>query len=217
MSKVVIFCDFDGTITKKDNIIRIMDEFALPGWETVKDDILHQKVSIKEGVRQLFALVPSHLKEEIISFVLRDAEIREGFGDFVRFTKEQDIPLYIVSGGMDFFVHPVLAPYGPFDHVYCNEATFNEERIAIHYPHTCDAFCTNQQCGCCKPSIMRKLSNERQTRIMIGDSVTDFEAAKLADVVIARDLLAESCGELAIPYTPFETFTECVDIVKAQI
>ena len=217
MSKVVIFCDFDGTITKKDNIIRIMDKFALPGSDIIKDNILSQKISIKEGVRDMFALVPSELKEDIISFVLRDAEIREGFSDFVQFTKEQDIPLYIVSGGIDFFVHPVLEPYGPFDHIYCNEATFDEERITIHYPHTCDELCTSQQCGCCKPSIMRKLSNEQQTRIVIGDSVTDFEAAKLADVVIARDFLAETCDKLAIPYTPFETFTECIDIVKAQL
>ncbi|PIC63479.1 2-hydroxy-3-keto-5-methylthiopentenyl-1-phosphate phosphatase [Sporosarcina sp. P13] len=217
MSNVVVFCDFDGTITKKDNIISIMNQFALPGWEELKDDILSQKISIQQGVRQLFSLVPSNLKEEIISFVLQDAEIREGFSDFVQFTREQNIPLYIVSGGIDFFVHPVLDPYGPFDHIYCNEATFDEERITIHYPHACDESCTNQGCGCCKPSIMRKLSDEQQTRIVIGDSVTDFEAAKLADVVIARDFLAETCEKLDIPYKRFETFTDCINIVKTQL
>lgn len=217
MSNVVIFCDFDGTITKKDNIVSIMKEFALPGWDAITDDILSQKIPIQQGVRELFSLVPSSLKKEIISFVLRDAEIREGFSDFVKFTREQNIPLYIVSGGIDFFVHPVLDPFGPFDHIYCNEATFDEERIAIHYPYACDERCTSQGCGCCKPSIMRKLSDEQQTRIVIGDSVTDFEAAKLADVVIARDFLAETCEKLDIPYSPFETFTECINIVKAQL
>ncbi|PIC56928.1 2-hydroxy-3-keto-5-methylthiopentenyl-1-phosphate phosphatase [Sporosarcina sp. P12(2017)] len=217
MSKVVIFCDFDGTITKKDNIISIMKEFALPGWKEITDDILQQNISIQDGVRQLFSLIPSTLQEDIVSFVMRDAEIREGFSDFVQFTREQNIPLYVVSGGIDFFVHPVLELFGPFDHIYCNKATFDEERIAIHYPHACDADCTKQDCGCCKPSIMRKLSDQQQTRIVIGDSVTDFEAAKLADVVIAIDFLAETCEKLDIPYTSFETFTDCIDIVKEQL
>ncbi|AXH98250.1 2-hydroxy-3-keto-5-methylthiopentenyl-1-phosphate phosphatase [Sporosarcina sp. PTS2304] len=217
MSNVVIFCDFDGTITKKDNIISIMKQFALPGWKEITNDILSQKISIQSGVQKLFSLVPSKLKEEIIEFVLQDAEIREGFKDFVHFTREQNIPLYIVSGGIDFFVYPVLDSFGPFDHIYCNEATFDEERITIHYPHACDELCTSQGCGCCKPSIMRKLSDENQTRIVIGDSVTDFEAAKLADVVIARDFLAETCDTLDIPYSSFETFTDCIEIVKARL
>ena len=217
MSNVVIFCDFDGTITKKDNIISIMNEFALPGWEPIKDQILSQNITIKDGVREMFSLVESSLREEIISYVLRDAEIREGFSDFVKFTKDQNIPLYIVSGGIDFFVHPVLDSFGPFDYIYCNEATFDEERIAIQYPHACDELCTSQGCGCCKPSIMRKRSDEQQTRIVIGDSVTDFEAAKLADIVIARDFLAETCEKLDIPYSRFETFTDCMDIIKQQL
>ena len=101
----VIFCDFDGTITMKDNIINIMAKFAPDGWEAIKDDILAQRVSIQKGVSELFSLLPTSQKEEIVSFVLEDAKIREGFGEFVQFTREQNIPLYIVSGGIDFFVH----------------------------------------------------------------------------------------------------------------
>jgi 2-hydroxy-3-keto-5-methylthiopentenyl-1-phosphate phosphatase len=33
MSKsLVLFCDFDGTITEKDNIVAIMRRFAPPQW-----------------------------------------------------------------------------------------------------------------------------------------------------------------------------------------
>lgn len=216
MNNLVIFCDFDGTITKKDNIISIMDKFAPEGWEAIKDDILSQKISIEKGVRELFSLLPSASKNEIISFVLEDAEIREGFNEFVQFTREQQIPLYIVSGGIDFFVHPMLDSFGPFDHIYCNKADFSTDKIMINYPYKCDSICTSQGCGCCKPSIMRKLSSEQQTTIVIGDSVTDFEAAKLADIVIARDFLIEKCKELQIPYESFESFHDCIEIIKAH-
>ncbi len=124
MKNPVIFCDFDGTITNKDNIVNIMKEFAPPEWDAIKDDILGQKVSIQEGVGKLFSLLPSSKKEEIISFVMKDAVIREGFAEFVQFTRKAKIPLYIVSGGIDFFVYPVLEPFGPFEKIYCNEADF---------------------------------------------------------------------------------------------
>lgn len=49
---------------------------------------------------------------------------------------------------------------------------------------------------------------------MIGDSVTDFEAAKMANTVIARDYLLEKCGELSIPSHSFETFYDCIHILE---
>lgn len=213
----VIFCDFDGTITMKDNIISIMDKFAPLGWEKIKDDILAQRVSIQQGVKELFALLSSSQKEQIVSFVLEDAEIREGFGEFVQYTREKKIPLYIVSGGIDFFVHPMIEPFGPFDQVYCNESDFSGEHINILYPHQCDVHCASQGCGCCKPTIIRNKTTEQQTSIVIGDSITDLEAAKLADIVIARDFLIEKCVELNIPYSPFTNFHDCIRIIENRL
>ena len=200
----------------KDNIVNIMEKFGPPGWETIKDAILAQEISIQKGVKEMFSLLATSQKEEIISFVLKDAKIRDGFAEFVQFTKDQDIPLYIVSGGIDFFVYPLIEPFGPFDKVYCNESDFSDENIKIEFPHSCDANCTNQGCGCCKPTIIRNLTSEQETSIVIGDSVTDFEAAKLADVVIARDYLIEKCMELGIPYHPFETFYDCIRIIETE-
>ncbi|KAB2328495.1 2-hydroxy-3-keto-5-methylthiopentenyl-1-phosphate phosphatase [Cytobacillus depressus] len=217
MKNPVIFCDFDGTITNKDNIINIMKKFAPPEWNAIKDDILGQKVSIQEGVGKLFSLLPSSKKDEIISFVLKDAVIREGFAEFVQFTREANIPLYIVSGGIDFFVHPVLEPFGPFEKIYCNEADFSGENIRIIFPYECDHDCSNKGCGCCKPSIIRQLASEENTSIVIGDSITDLEAAKLADVVIARDFLIEKCKELNIPYEPFERFQDCIQVIESRL
>ena len=65
MTSLKIFCDFDGTITNSDNIIAIMKQFAPPEWESIKDDVLAQRVSIQEGVGQMFALLPVELKEDI--------------------------------------------------------------------------------------------------------------------------------------------------------
>jgi len=217
MKKLVIFCDFDGTITTQDNIISIMKQFAPPEYLPIKENILGQKQSIREGVNEMFALLPVSLKDQITSFLLEQAQIREGFAEFVSYTKQNNIPLYIVSGGIDFFVNPMLEPFGPFSGVYCNQSDFLGDTIQIHFPHGCDEQCTNQGCGCCKPSIIRRLQGSDAFSVVIGDSITDLEAAKLADIVIARDFLIEKCRELHIPYEPFESFHDVINIVNAKL
>ncbi|MFD6440811.1 2-hydroxy-3-keto-5-methylthiopentenyl-1-phosphate phosphatase [Peribacillus sp. NPDC060186] len=214
--KPIIFCDFDGTITNSDNIIAIMKKFAPPGWEELKDGVLQQKISISTGVGEMFSLLDSSLKDEIIQYVKDTAGIRPGFNEFVDFTKQANIPLYIVSGGMDFFIEPLLNDILPSDCVYCNSAYFNQEKILIEWPHGCDEHCNND-CGCCKPSIMREITGADHYKIVIGDSVTDFEAAKQADFVIARDILLERCRTEEIPHQGFETFYDVMHILKQQM
>ncbi|MGS2776624.1 2-hydroxy-3-keto-5-methylthiopentenyl-1-phosphate phosphatase [Robertmurraya sp. GLU-23] len=207
--KIAVFCDFDGTITEKDNIIAIMKRFAPPEWEALKDAILSERISIREGVGKLFSLLPSSKKEEIIKYAIENVKIREGFPDFVKFLKEQDIPLYIVSGGIDFFVYPILQAYGPFSGVYCNAADFSGEYINILWPNACDEQCQND-CGCCKPSIIRGLKEDFY-KVVIGDSVTDLQAAKQADLVIAREFLLEKSKEYGLNHREFVDF---YDVIK---
>lgn len=215
MKNPVLICDFDGTVTKNDNIIAIMKKFAPPEWVVLKEGVLSQKISVKEGVGKMFALLPSSQKEEITQFILKDAQIREGFADFVDYAKKAGIPLYIVSGGMDFFVKPILNGLLPDEHIYCNQADFSGEYIHIEWPHACDGQCTNE-CGCCKPSIVREIAKENEL-IVIGDSITDLEAAKLADFVIARDLLLEKSEALGLNHKLFTTFYDVINHVKEVV
>jgi 2-hydroxy-3-keto-5-methylthiopentenyl-1-phosphate phosphatase len=216
MSRIpVLLCDFDGTVTEQDNIVAIMKRFAPPGWEAIKDDVLAQRLSVRAGVGKMFSLLPSSLKEEIVRFVRETAVIRPGFGEFVRFAEERGIPLYIVSGGIDFFVHPVLEGWIPQERIFCNGSDFSTETIRILWPYACDAECQND-CGLCKPSILRRFDPARYERIVIGDSITDLQAAKWADRVFATDFLQEKCEELGIAHTPFTTFHDILAHLKTR-
>jgi 2-hydroxy-3-keto-5-methylthiopentenyl-1-phosphate phosphatase len=214
MTNYVIICDFDGTITETDNIIAIMKKFAPPEWDALKNGVLSQDIPIREGVGKMFQLLPSSLKKEIVEYIVDHAEIRQGFKEFVHYTKEKNIPLYIVSGGIDFFVYPLLEGLIDKDQIYCNKADFTNEMIKIEWPHSCDNTCNND-CGCCKPSLIRQLTNENQRKIVIGDSITDLQAAKLADFVIARDLLLEKSKELDLPHKPFTTFYDVMKVLDS--
>ncbi|MGP1907111.1 2-hydroxy-3-keto-5-methylthiopentenyl-1-phosphate phosphatase [Metabacillus sp. JX24] len=215
MSKPVIICDFDGTITNNDNIIALMKQFAPSEWNSLKDDVLSQRISVREGVGRMFELIPSHLKGDMIQHLLFTAQIRDGFSDFVQFAKDNEIPLYVVSGGIDFFVYPLLNGLVEHDRVYCNESDFSGEYVQILWPNSCDDRCTND-CGCCKPSIIRKLAASDQEVIVIGDSVTDLEAAKLADFVFARDYLLEKCDALKLRHQAFSSFYDVIEGLKTR-
>jgi len=212
----VIFCDFDGTITVNDNIIAIIKHFNPPGWKPLVDDIIAQRTSIRSGVGQLFRLLPTSMREEVVSYAVGNARIRDGFAELLAFCRERGIEFYVTSGGIDFFVYPVLERFGiPADHIYCNGSDFAGESIEITWPHPCDGDCAND-CGMCKTTIMRRFPPERHERILIGDSVTDFEGAKMADIVFARSHLIEKCRELGVPYTAYESFHDIIAALSRQ-
>jgi len=213
----IVFCDFDGTITDNDNIIAIMRHFDPPGWETTVSQILQRERSIRDGVGELFSLLPTSKRIEITDFAVQQARIREGFTPFLELCREHHIEFFVTSGGIDFFVYPILAPFAiEHDHIYCNGSDFSGERIRITWPHSCDETCTND-CGMCKSRIMRQYPADHYYRIVIGDSVTDLEAAKLADLVFARSHLAEHCLQTNMPYVAYETFHEISDYLRKEV
>jgi 2-hydroxy-3-keto-5-methylthiopentenyl-1-phosphate phosphatase len=206
----VLFCDFDGTITLSDNIVAIMQRYKPSGIEEIIDEIVKETKSIRQGVGEMFALLPSSLKEEIHSFVMETAGIRPGFAELLAWCKRHDVPFYVTSGGIDFFVYPLLEPFGiPADHIYCNGSDFEGEQIRITWPHMCDEECAND-CGMCKTTVIRRFPHHDYYRILIGDSITDFAGAKLADLVFSRSHLTDRCRELGLPHIPFETFHDIV-------
>ncbi|MEY8347579.1 2-hydroxy-3-keto-5-methylthiopentenyl-1-phosphate phosphatase [Bacillus cereus] len=210
---IQIFCDFDGTITNNDNIVSIMENFAPPKAEEIKRRILSQDLSIQDGVSQLFKLLPTTLHDNIIKFLKETANIRAGFQEFIQFINENNISFYVISGGMDFFVYPLLQELVPKQHIYCNTTDFSGKNIEVKWPHPCDEHC-NYNCGLCKSTLIRNLSSRDDFHIVIGDSITDLQAAKLADKVFARDFLITKCQEHQIPYTAFETFYDIQAEVK---
>jgi 2-hydroxy-3-keto-5-methylthiopentenyl-1-phosphate phosphatase len=214
LKKMIIFCDFDGTITLNDNIISIMKYFNPPGWETIKNDILTERMSIRDGVGRMFLLLPASAREEIIHYSITHAKIRPGFRSFINYCHQNNIRLLITSGGIDFFVLPILSRYPiPKQDIYCNTSDFSGIHIQILWPFSCDPQC-HKDCGMCKPSILRSSSTEKDIKVVIGDSITDLAAAKLADLVIARDFLLQKCKKEDLPYKEFDSFFDVITILK---
>ena len=210
---VHVLCDFDGTITEEDNIIALMRQFAPHEWVDIKDAVLDQSLSIREGVGQLFGLLSSQQELSYKDYLQSTVTFRPGFSVFLEEVRSRGWRFDVVSGGMDFFVHPILEGYVDLDHIFCNHVDFSGETAQVRWPHACDEHCPND-CGCCKPTIARTIVDSKDHLIVIGDSVTDFEIAKRADFVYARGQLVSLCEAEGIAHAPFETFYDITQHLK---
>ncbi|MBI3591242.1 MAG: MtnX-like HAD-IB family phosphatase [Candidatus Melainabacteria bacterium] len=212
--KLAIFSDFDGTITERDVIVMIMERFAPPEWEEIKNKILYERViTLKDGVEKLFSLIDSSKQNEIIGFAKKEAKLRKGFVDFLDFCKKENIEFNVLSGGLDFFVEAVLENYKNKLKIFCNSGNFKSEKIKIDYKYLPKNCTLCGDCGCCKIEIIENYPKDKFTRVLIGDSLTDLAASKIADVVFARGDLIKYLNEEKINHIRFETF----DDIKEQL
>jgi len=213
--KPVIFSDFDGTITERDVIVMIMEKFAPPEWIEIKNKILYERsITLKDGVEYLFKLIDSNRREEIISFVKKEAKIRKGFDELLDFCEKENIEFNVVSGGLDFFINAVLEDYLNRVKIYCNEGNFSSKKIGIDYKYLPKSCYLCGECGCCKIEIIQWYPKDRFERILIGDSLTDLAASKICDMVFARGDLIKYLEQEKISYIPFEDFYEVKEKLK---
>ena len=213
----VIFCDYDGTITEEDVIQMVMREFAPPEWKTIVADILdHRRLSIKDGLSQLFGLLESSRREEITQFVIEHVHFRIGFEALLSFCEARQIPFLVVSGGVDFIITPVLDRLKSPLQLFCSHARFDETRIQIDMPWLPKACEECNQCACCKIRIMEDYSTDKYYRITIGDSLTDLGMTERADLAFARARLLDYALEKKLPVTEFNDFTDILSVLSMR-
>lgn len=208
-SPLGFFCDFDGTISTKDRITAIMREFVPEESMPLIERVNRREISVHAAVEAMFALIPSARFDEMREFVVSTTVIREGFSRFVDYATELSWPITVVSGGFDFFVDPALLPWRDRLTVFCNRIDASGEHLRTIWPHPCDDFC-DADCGLCKPTILRSYEQFVSRSVVIGDGVTDFEAARHADFVYARASLLSECQRHGLPHQAFETFDDIV-------
>lgn len=192
----------------------IMEKFAPPEWVEVKDKILYERtITVKDGVEQLFSMIPSDKKNEIIDFVKKNVKLRDGFESFLDFCKREKIDFNVISAGLDFFIETVLKDFKDKLQIFCNVANFDSPKIQIEYKHLPKNCTLCGECGLCKIEVIESYPKDRFIRVMIGDSLSDLQAAKVADITFARAGLIKYLEQEKIPFIPFKDFYE----VKEQL
>lgn len=190
-----------------DMIVQIMLHFVHDAALPIMERVVSRDLCIKDGVEQMFSLIPTSQYNEVVQFALDATRIRPGFEGLVRRVTAAGGRFVVVSGGFDFFVKPALASVRDLVEVCCNYIDASGPTLRVVWHTLCDELCDGG-CGMCKPTILRSMRRPDVTIVAIGDGVTDVKLVRFADIVFARDKLAQIAEHEGIAFSPFETFTD---------
>lgn len=211
MRDMIIVSDFDGTITKTDTLSKFLEDYADPKWLDIENDWRDGKFGSQECLVRQFELVPN-LTPELIDGFLDTMEIDEGFIPFCRQAKKLNVPIVILSDGLDYFINRILEKHGlDFINVITNHAYFEQTskfkgEFVIEFPND-SRHCTNDA-GTCKCKAVRNLKKLYKTVVYVGDGASDFCVSKEPDIVYAKAGLAEYCKNNNIRFKKYGTYSD---------
>lgn len=203
---VILFCDFDGTITTRDTLEGFMQLFMDEDIQIVSRRMFEQGYSVKQGVREILCRVT---EEDYLAHMdyFENLPLREGFAAFLDFLTVCRLPLVVISGGIRGMVETTLAPYrAQIQGLYAADVEFSSGRVRIFSDYESEEEIVSKQ------QVMALYSCERA--VCIGDSYTDFRMALACDLVFARDRLAEAMEKVKKPYYNYETFYDIMVKLK---
>lgn len=205
MREKIIVSDFDGTITKKDTLSKFLEDYANPRWLDIENDWRDGLFGSQECLTRQFALVPN-LSPALVEEFLNTIEIDEGFVHFSNRAREKNIPVLILSDGLDYFINRILERYNlDYINVITNHAYFNEYgKFIIEFPND-SSKCTNKA-GTCKCKVVNNLKKIYKTVCYIGDGASDFCVSKSADILFAKSGLVEHCKKNHIKHIEYKNY-----------
>jgi 2-hydroxy-3-keto-5-methylthiopentenyl-1-phosphate phosphatase len=203
--------DFDGTVVLPDIGDEVSRRFAgREVWTRLEDDYRAGAIDFQGLLGAMFAPITAP-REEIAAFARSIAAFRPGFGDFVRRCRDEDIPVWIVSAGLDVYIEPVLAML-PDDVRAHLELRVNRARpvgggLHVEFPAAGDVRGCGS-CGSCKRVAVAELRAAGRRVAFVGDGVSDACGAEAADLVCARASLRKIMRDRGRDHVSYEGFDE---------
>jgi 2-hydroxy-3-keto-5-methylthiopentenyl-1-phosphate phosphatase len=205
--KILVQCDFDGTVTEEDTSFFLLDAFAQGDWRQLLREYKEHRMSVGEFNTKAFAMVKAD-KPKLLEALKGNVKVRDGLHELVNYCLGKGFRLVIVSNGLDFYVEAVLKDLGLRNiEVYAAQASFHPEGMKVQYvgpdgKRLEDGF---------KEAYIQSFLKLGYKVIYIGNGDSDVAPAKYAHHVFATGDLLAYCRENNLKYKPFETF---LDVVK---
>jgi 2,3-diketo-5-methylthio-1-phosphopentane phosphatase len=203
--KKIFLIDFDKTISFKDSTDTLMEAHNYELLMDYQRLFRAKKLRVREylkGLLESLNMDEATYMDEVSKNLPLDPHFKEfvGLGHDFR----------IVSAGTYFNIIPNLKKEGilvPREHIYSNDIAFKSDgSLEVFFPHENG----DSRDGICKRTVVEKYKKIYDQVIFIGDGVSDFDCADVADFVFAKVglRLANYCEENNIPYIPYESFKD---------
>jgi len=202
----VIYCDFDGTITKGDSVNNFFEMYAPKNWIDSEKLWIDGKISSRENAIIQVGLLKNVSQKQLDDYI-NAIEIDDYFLDFVDYVKSNNIKLTILSDGFDLFIQKVLERYNLEIPYYANKLIYKNGNFSIEFPYY------NENCD--KKAGMCKCQKVKENRFCyIGDGTSDLCIATKADLLFASKNLHEYCNKNKIKHSHFTSFHNIIDTLK---
>lgn len=201
-----IYCDFDGTITKKDSVNGFLERYTGDKWLESERLWIEGKISSRENAIIQVGLLNNVSQKQLDDYI-NSIEIDDYFLKFVEFAKSKNIKLTILSDGFDLFIQKVLERFNLNIPYYANKLTYNNGKFCIEFPYyneNCD-----KKAGMCKCDKVKEKSF-----CYIGDGTSDLCIASKADLLFATKNLHKYCKDNKIKHSHFTSFRNIISILK---
>jgi 2-hydroxy-3-keto-5-methylthiopentenyl-1-phosphate phosphatase len=204
--------DFDGTLVEPNVAIILVEEFCENGKVVAHeiDQLLHNgTITLREAWARQVALLDAHRLDEMARWAVKNTPFRAGAEDLLALLRQHEIPTTIVSGGLDFYIRPILAHAGIDLPVFSDTVRpSGDGGLVLEHPY---GHATCRLCGICKAQVAHPFPAPPLRTAFAGDGSTDRYAAEVADLVFARRRLKSYCERAQIPFVPFEDFYPVID------
>jgi HAD superfamily phosphoserine phosphatase-like hydrolase len=142
-------------------------------------------------------------RAETLGWVERHAHVDPTFGAFVDAVRAHGASIIVISSGIASVIHDALARSGVSVDVLANDVDFSPDGWTIQFiddsPNAHD-----------KAARVRAARDRGAHTVYVGDGISDFEAASVADVRFAKRgrALEAYCRDRGISVTTFSSFAE---------
>jgi len=201
-----VLIDFDGTICPYDVTDLLLSRFASKEWENVENDWLSGKIGARECLSRQIGML--RVSPSDLDAFLAGVAIDTFFPSFISLMRGENIPVAIVSDGLDYSIRHILRNYKLSDiQIFSNHLAYCGGRDwRLEFPYKNPA-CPAGNCKCRHFNALPK----KGAVVYIGDGASDFCPAAKADIVFAKGKLADFCRKQRINHIEVKNFT---DILK---
>ena len=204
---VALLLDFDGTAATENVGMALIHKFARDdSWRVIDEDYVNSRVGSRTAYELLGPLLTGG-PEEWRAYVLENHSLDPSLAELLRRARSAGWLVEILSDGLDLYIDALLEKAGIEIAVYCASLKKDGDDAGIVWPYL-NPLCG--RCGTCKAERISDLSKSGYYVIFVGDGFSDLCAAPGADLIFAKDVLADHLREKEVPHRTFATLADLV-------
>jgi 2,3-diketo-5-methylthio-1-phosphopentane phosphatase len=211
--RVHVFSDFDGTITERDTLVFLTER--LGGGRRmleVNGRLMREgKISLRQGIAANMRSIraPFRAAAELLRAQIG---MDPSFPGFARWCSARGIPLTVVSAGFEEIVRLYL-PRSEFAELDIRANTLvPDERKGWQC-----VFRDRSEFGHDQAGVLREARQRGRHTVFIGDGLSDYAPAAVADEVFAKPGLARFCRGQGVPCEAIGSFDDVVRSLEARL